>query len=359
MEDGQDVVAVLPFRRGDVDLDGVVEVEEFRRALSLPEQGIEGTDQRGSGRFGQIVDRLEVLGQGVAGTAEALHFDLDDPLPPEVAGDDPAPLRRVEFRPREVVDEVPFGGDAATAERDEQPTVVVLGERRGGTVRMDALRQVVDAPEVAPPGHRAPAVVPQELQRPLVLVQPPRERLGLLTSFRRLGREVGALQRSFGPEPPQHPALRRRRGRVASPPLPARPALGREAAHAPAAQRKMGDGKDRGFVSPVLVRQPLPVHPAVHAGAVVRPEAAPEGQIVGAVHDVHAVELQRSRPLEVVDEGAPVERSRPPRPRETLTMQPQPDRGLPRELRRPSAGPGHARSRPRAGSASRSALSGT
>ena len=336
VQDGQDVVAVLPLLRGDVDLDGVAKVQEFGGALPLPEEGIEGADERRPRGLREPVDAVQVFGQGVARPPQSLHLDLDDPLLPQVAGDGPPPLRRVEFRSGEVVDEVPLGGDAAARKSDEEPAVVVLRERRGRPVRpvrVDPFRQVIDAAEVTPPRHRDASVVPQQLERALVLLQPPRKRVRLLLAFGRLRLEVDALQRSFRAQPPQHPPLRRRRGRVSAPPRASRPALGRKPSHAPPPEREMGDGKDRGFVPPVLVREAVPVHPAVHVRAVVRAEPAPEGEVVGPVHDVHAVELQRARPLEMVDEGRGDERARPPRPVEPLAVQPQSDGRLPRERR--------------------------
>ena len=82
---------------------------------------------------------------------------------------------------------------------------------------------------------------------------------------------------------------------------------------------------------PVLVREAVAVHPPIHVRAIIRPEPAPERQVVGPVHDVHAVELERARPLEMADEGLPVDRRRPPRSCETLPVQPQPDHRGPRE----------------------------
>ena len=312
----------------------------------------------------QIVDRLEVFGQGVAGPPQSLHVHLDDPFLPQVTGDDPAPLRRVEFRPGEVVDEVSFRRDPAPREADQEPTVLVLGQRRDRPVGVDALRHIVDAPEVPPPAHGDPTVVPQQIERALVLLRAPRKSVRLLRAFGRLRLEVGALQRPLRAQPPQHSPLRRRRGRVFVPPCASRPARGRESSHAPPPEREMGDGQDRGFVSPVLVRETISIHPPIHFRAVVRAEPAPEGQIVGPVHDVHTVELEGARPFQVVDEGRGAERSRPTGPAEPLAVQPQSGCCLPSELRTAPAGPGHLRlgrgsgSRPASGSTSRSLPTG-
>src|SRR5665647_2543785 len=46
VQEGQHVVAVDPLAGGDVDLEAVVEVEQRQRSVPLPDQGIEGAQQR-------------------------------------------------------------------------------------------------------------------------------------------------------------------------------------------------------------------------------------------------------------------------------------------------------------------------
>jgi hypothetical protein len=48
-EEGQDIIAVLPFVRRRVDLDLVVEAEEAKGAGPLPDERIEGGENRPAG----------------------------------------------------------------------------------------------------------------------------------------------------------------------------------------------------------------------------------------------------------------------------------------------------------------------
>jgi hypothetical protein len=73
-------------------------------------------------------------------------------------------------------------------------------------------------------------------------------------------------------------------------------------------------------VRPVLEQQALVVDEPVEVPAVVRAEAAPQGEVVGAVEDVDGVELE---PADVLDEAgqAPGRERRPPRLPEMLAFE--------------------------------------
>ena len=79
MEYRQRVVAKLPLGRWCIDFDPVSEAEEVLGALSLPEQRIEGTEQRRPDGVRQRAERLDLLGQAVKGSSQTRHLHLDDP----------------------------------------------------------------------------------------------------------------------------------------------------------------------------------------------------------------------------------------------------------------------------------------
>ena len=64
--------------------------------------------------------------------------------------------------------------------------------------------------------------------------------------------------------------------------------------------------------------------PAIHTLAIVRSEAAPQSQVVGAVHHVDRVQLQRAGALEVLRYGTLVELRGATWSREALPVEPEP-----------------------------------
>ena len=113
-------------------------------------------------------------------------------------------------------------------------------------------------------------------------------------------RTVGLDGRAHGPE---HPGIR----------LEPRPAgvVHAIVEHGPAPPRQHRGRHQARRVRPVLEQQPPLVDQPVQTRAVVRPEAAPQGQVVRALEDVDGVELQTAHVLDEADEPGGRERRHP------------------------------------------------
>ncbi len=83
--------------------------------------------------------------------------------------------------------------------------------------------------------------------------------------------------------------------------------------------------ENRGFVAPVLVSDPVAVHPARETLPIVGPEATPQGQVVRPLDHVDGVELQGSGALQVVGQRVSGESAGAAGRRQTLTLEPQPN----------------------------------
>src|SRR5262249_13635834 len=71
VEDGEDVVAVLPLCRGDVHLEPVVEVPERLGAGSVADEPVERREERGAKRHGAV------FGRGMNDEPAALELDSE------------------------------------------------------------------------------------------------------------------------------------------------------------------------------------------------------------------------------------------------------------------------------------------
>ena len=108
------------------------------------------------------------------------------------------------------------------------------------------------------------------------------------------------------------------------PPQPARPARVTRAVvqHGAPPPRQRGDGHEARRVRPVLEQQAPAVHEAVEPCAIVRPEAAPERQVVRPVQHVDGIHLDAAHVLDEPDEPSRRERAAA-RPGEVLAREEQ------------------------------------
>ncbi len=309
VEDRQRVVAVHALRPRGVDLDAVVEAEQARDPIAVPEQRVEWGQERGAVRGGGqargAAQRGEVAGEGEPAPARALHRDLGH----EALGDHPAQGDPARGGGAAGVGQVVSQVDLERGpHRVERPLDVPAEERVRGH-RLDgpragqrALQQVEPLLEVPArvngehAGH--PEVVQRVLHRPPV---PP----AAATPGGPLALELGVPHGAAGADQLGHGAEQ-----AAVLAEPARPAGVAHAVveHRAPPPRQHRDRHEARGVGPVLHEEPAAIDETVEARAIERPEAAPDREVVRAVDHVDGVHLDAARVLREAEEAAGRER---------------------------------------------------
>ena len=257
-EDRQDVVAVFALRLRHVHLEAVAEVEERLRAVAVVDETVEGGEERdaiGDGRVRRVRMRL------------------------------PALLRQ------------PHALRAETLLREH---TVGLARRHRLDRRIPALGEIPQSLLSLPPGDRDDAVRLEDLEHQRHLAAPP-PAVGLVRSGRRLVLELAREHRPVALELAQDVALeaRVRLQELGAPTLvrvlPTPPAT----PHARLHERQRLDRPD---VRVPLEQLPVDPEQAVELGDVVRPEPAPEDELLRRRDRRDGIDLQEAEPANRVED---------------------------------------------------------
>jgi len=214
-------------------------------------------------RLVQLTEVVEIFWPGEETPFNAFDVNLDDRPPLQASLKYGGSAFSIEFRGGPVAGQVSFTRHPVARQPDLQPAVFKLGGPGCASLWVQAFREIVRNSEMPPTAHAQSPCMPQQLQCPLVFL---RKRYGSAcrnspARSEHVSRslEVGTLQRAFLPDAPEHPSARRHRGVVTRPPGIGLPARWWEVAHAAPAERQVRDRKDGGFVTPVLIRDPIAV----------------------------------------------------------------------------------------------------
>ena len=319
VEDRQGVIAVDALVAGCVDLDPVVEAEEPRGAVAVPEERVERREQRGAprreaapagrGQRRQVLRKHQpprastrsVPGGASAGAARPVILDRDlDHLAGVEHRPERLPTRPdLEAREGEVHAQVHLGRGSHRVEAAAQ----VPAQELPGRGRFDfpyrwdhAFRQVEALLEVGPRVHQRAPRHPQPVEREGggLPAPPPGGRTppGVL--------EIRVADRSALAERLLH--------RVDDARVPLEESRPPGVAHGVVQHRAPPHREVRGRnearrVRPVLEQQPAVVGEAVEGAPIVGTETAPNREVVGPVQHVDRIDLEAARVLDEAQEA--------------------------------------------------------
>ena len=320
MEDGQRVVAVHPLVPGRVDLDAVVEAEEARHPVAIPQERVEGREQgrpaRWRGRSPCPGEGGKVAREGEPAARPAFDLERRHLATLDHRAERGAARTRPEAREGQVVGQVQLRRRAHGVQRAlDVPALEVLGRDRRAAERVGdrALQEVEALLEVLPRMNGQRAGHPQVVQR--MLNGPPAPPPGGARGAAAL--EISLGHRAIGEHGRLHPVQHLRV--PAEPPGPAGVAES-VVEHGASPPGQHGGRDEAGGVGPVLEEEAAPIDDPVEPRAIVGAEAAPHGEVVGALEHVDRVELETAHVLDEAGEPVCGEGQRA-RPREVLTLE--------------------------------------